>query len=69
MKQFDNLLKHVQDLKEDFEKFYTKENKTAGTRIRKGMQDLKEMAQKIRLEVQDQKNKTVAKPAAKPVKK
>lgn len=69
MKQFDNLLKHVQDLKEDFEKFYTKDNKTAGTRIRKGMQDLKEMAQKIRIEVQDKKNKAAAKPAAKPMKK
>jgi hypothetical protein len=69
MKQFDNLLKHVQDLKEDFEKFYMKDNKTAGTRIRKGMQDLKEMAQKIRLEVQDKKNEAVAKPAAKTVKK
>lgn len=69
MKQFDNLLKHVQDLKEDFEKFYMKDNKTAGTRIRKGMQDLKEMAQKIRIEVQDKKNKAAAKPAAKPMKK
>jgi hypothetical protein len=69
MKQFDNLLKHVQDLKEDFEKFYMKDNKTAGTRIRKGMQDLKEMAQKIRVEVQDKKNKAAAKPAAKPMKK
>ncbi len=69
MKQFDNLLKHVQDLKEDFEKFYMKDNKTAGTRIRKGMQDLKEMAQKIRLEVQDKKNNAVDKPAPKTVKK
>lgn len=64
MNQFDSLLKHVQDLKEDFEKFYVKDNKTAGTRIRKGMQDLKEMAQKIRIEVQDKKNEAV-KPAAK----
>ena len=46
-----------------------KGNKTAGTRIRKGMQDLKEMAQKIRVEVQDKKNKAAAKPAPKTVKK
>jgi hypothetical protein len=69
MKQFDNLLKHVQDLKEDFEKFYIKNNKTAGTRIRKGMQDLKEMAQKIRIEVQEKKNQAISKPTAKTMKK
>jgi hypothetical protein len=69
MNQFDNLFKHVQDLKADFEKFYNNDNKAAGTRIRKGMQDLKEMAQAIRLEVQDQKNKAEAKPATKTVKK
>jgi predicted transcriptional regulator len=69
MNQFDNLLKHVQDLEVDFEKFYNNDNKAAGTRIRKGMQDLKEMAQTVRLEVQDQKNKAEAKPATKTTKK
>jgi hypothetical protein len=69
MNQFDNLLKHVLDLEVDFEKFYNNDNKAAGTRIRKGMQDLKEMAQTIRLEVQDQKNKAEDKPATKTTKK
>jgi len=56
MKEFENLLKHVKSLEEDFTKFYDKDNKAAGTRIRKGMQDLKEMAQRIRLEVLNKKN-------------
>jgi hypothetical protein len=58
MKEFENLLKHVKDLEEDFTKFYDKDNKAAGTRIRKGMQDLKEMAQRIRLEVLNKKNES-----------
>ena len=73
MTQFDNLLKHIQDLQGDFEKFYDKDNKAAGTRIRKGMQDLKTMAQKIRVDITGQKNKATAKtdtkPAAKDTKK
>ena len=32
-------------------------NQAAGTRVRKGMQDLKNLAQEIRVEVQDIKNK------------
>jgi hypothetical protein len=47
----------ITQLKEDFSKFYDKENQAAGTRIRKGMQDLKKMAQEIRTEVQETKNK------------
>lgn len=43
-------------LESDFEKFYDKGNAAAGTRVRKGMQDLKNMAQDIRKEVQDIKN-------------
>jgi hypothetical protein len=43
-------------LEGDFDKFYNKGNKAAGTRIRKGMQDLKVLAQDIRKEVQDSKN-------------
>jgi hypothetical protein len=56
MNQFDSLYKHVKGLEEDFAKFYDKNNKTAGTRIRKGMQELKELAQSIRLDVQNRKN-------------
>jgi len=31
-------------------------NKAAGTRVRKGMQELKALAQEIRVDVQDKKN-------------
>jgi len=39
----------------DLEKF-EEGNMSAGTRVRKNMQDIKELAQKVRLEVQEQKN-------------
>ena len=45
------------DLKEDFEKFFIRSNKTAGTRIRKVMQELKKLAQEVRDDVQDYKGK------------
>ena len=43
------------DLKEDFEKFFIRENKTAGTRVRRVMQELKKLAQEVRDDVQDHK--------------
>jgi hypothetical protein len=45
------------DLKDDFEKFFIRGNKTAGTRIRKVMQELKKMAQEVRDDVQEYKGK------------
>lgn len=45
-------------LESDFGKFYEKNNKAAGTRVRKGMQDLKNLSQEIRKEVQDLKNQS-----------
>lgn len=56
-KRFDELKDLVMNLEADFEKFYDKKNNAAGTRVRKGMQDLKNLAQDIRVEVQDIKNK------------
>jgi membrane protease subunit (stomatin/prohibitin family) len=53
---FNKLKDLVSSLEDDFEKSYDKGNAAAGTRVRKGMQDLKNMAQEIRLEVQNQKN-------------
>ncbi|GAB5523803.1 MAG: histone H1 [Roseivirga sp.] len=57
MSRFDDLRNAVNDLEGDFEKFYDKGNKAAGTRVRQGMQALKNLAQEIRTEVQDIKNK------------
>ena len=44
---------------EDVEKFEDG-NKSAGTRIRKNMQDVKNLAQQIRVEVQEVKNAVTA---------
>lgn len=41
----------------DFIKFYDKGNSAAGTRVRKGLQDLKNKCQEMRLEIQERKNK------------
>ncbi len=57
MARFDEVKNLVMSLEADFEKFYDKNNQAAGTRVRKGMQELKTMAQAIRAEVQDAKNK------------
>ncbi len=46
----------LEDLEKDFKKFYERGNKAAGTRVRKGMQDLKKMAQEIRKEIQERRH-------------
>lgn len=43
------------NLKDDFEKFFVKGNKAAGARIRKVMQEIKKLAQDIRVDVQTYK--------------
>ena len=46
----------LQSLVDETKEFYDKGNKAAGTRARKGLQDLKKLAQEIRLEIQAHKN-------------
>lgn len=41
------------NLKKDFEKFFVNSNRTAGTRIRKIMQEVKKLSQEVRTDVQD----------------
>jgi len=48
-----NLLESV---KTDYDKFYGDGNASAGTRIRKAMQEVKSTAQEVRLHVQATKN-------------
>ncbi|UII25310.1 histone H1 [Fulvivirga maritima] len=55
-KRFEQLKDLVMSLEGDFDKFYNKGNNAAGTRVRKGMQELKNLAQEIRVEVQEKKN-------------
>jgi hypothetical protein len=56
MKRFDEIRDLIMSLEGDFQKFYDKKNQAAGTRVRKGMQELKNLAQEIRIEVQNEKN-------------
>lgn len=56
MEKFEEIKNLINSLEEDVVKFYEKGNKAAGVRIRKGMQDLKTMAQELRLNVQEVKN-------------
>ncbi len=60
MARFDEIKTLVMNLEEDFDRFYNKKNQAAGTRVRKGMQDLKTLSQEIRLEVQNMKNEAGA---------
>jgi hypothetical protein len=57
MQKFQDLKNLISSLENDADKFYNKGNSAAGTRLRKGMQELKNLAQTIRSEVQDLKNK------------
>jgi hypothetical protein len=54
--EFDELQNVINDCQGDVTKF-VEGNNSAGTRIRKAMQTIKGMAQTIRVEVQEQKNK------------
>lgn len=56
MEKYETLYNLLESMKADFEKFYDKGNSAAGTRVRKGLQDLKNLCQEIRLDVQSKKN-------------
>ena len=53
---FDDLQDTVNDCQTDLTKFVDGNN-SAGTRVRKAMQTIKSLAQEVRIEVQEQKNK------------
>ena len=52
---FDELQNAINDCQADVTKFI-EGNNSAGTRVRKAMQVVKQLAQDVRVEVQDQKN-------------
>ena len=52
---FDELQNVINDCQADVTKF-VEGNNSAGTRVRKAMQTVKQIAQDVRIEVQDQKN-------------
>jgi hypothetical protein len=56
MELYEQLKNLVVSLEDDFTKFYEKGNKAAGTRVRKGCQDVKNLCQEIRVNVSSKKN-------------
>ena len=58
MSRFTELRDLMSTFEKDFIKFYEKGNKSAGTRVRKHMNDLKKKAQEIRKEIQEIKGKS-----------
>lgn len=56
MENFGKVKELVASVEADAVKFYENGNAAAGTRVRKGMQELKNLAQAIRAEVTEKKN-------------
>jgi rubrerythrin len=56
MEIFDNIKAIITEAEEDVSKFYENGNKAAAVRIRKAMQDIKKLAQDLRVHVQETKN-------------
>jgi hypothetical protein len=55
MENFEKLKALLVDTEADVKKFSEKGNKAAGSRIRKAMQEIKALAQAIRVDVQEAK--------------
>jgi hypothetical protein len=60
MEKFEELKALVTGLEEDVTKFNEKGNKAAGTRVRKGCQEIKNVCQAIRIEVSERKKTETA---------
>jgi hypothetical protein len=58
MNEFNELKGLVTSLEEDATKFYDKGNKAAGVRLRKGLQDIKALAQFLRQDVSSKNKET-----------
>tara|TARA_R100000231_G_scaffold116822_1_gene87062 strand:+ start:252 stop:446 length:195 start_codon:yes stop_codon:yes gene_type:complete len=59
-KLYNQMLVNLEKGIDDLEKFTLDGNKSAGTRVRKNMQDIKNLAQQVRVEVQEMKNAVAA---------
>jgi hypothetical protein len=57
MENFNELKTLISSLEEDATKFYEKDNKAAGVRLRKGLQEIKTAAQALRIEVSNRNKK------------
>lgn len=55
MEKFEELKAKLAEIETEAEKFYVKGNKAAGTRLRKGLQEIKTLSQEIRVDVSEKK--------------
>ena len=46
----------LEETRDDHDRFFERSNNAAGTRVRKTMQEVKTLAQELRVEVQETKN-------------
>lgn len=56
IQKFNELKSLLEGLEGDADKFFNKGNSAAGTRVRKGLQELKNLSQDLRLKIQEAKN-------------
>ena len=56
MENYTKIQELVENMKKDIDAFYVKGNKSAGTRVRGACQELKKLAQDLRVNVQESKN-------------
>jgi DNA anti-recombination protein RmuC len=56
MEKFQKLQESLDNMKADMEKFYSKNQNAAGTRLRKELNNLRRTAAEIRKEIQDIRN-------------
>ena len=54
--RLERLITLLEDTRDDHDKFFGNGNNAAGTRIRRVMQEVKTLAQELRVEVQETKN-------------
>ena len=54
--RLDELIDLLENIRDDHEKFFERGNNAAGTRVRKALQEVKNLAQELRVEVQETKN-------------
>ena len=56
MNKLEELIALLEEARADYDKFYEKGNSAAGTRVRKVMQEVKNAAQDLRIDIQNTKN-------------
>ncbi len=56
MENYEKIKELVESMSKDMEAFYVQGNKSAGTRVRTACQELKKLAQDLRVNVQETKN-------------